>query len=187
MSKKILFLLSVIFCGVIVSSCYKTVEPEVFLIPEKYRGKVNIIHKKNCGLHLEKTNEGLVYQIPSNGILIVDNEQEYGTINHEYFLVDKNGKRLKLPKMDVRDFNEEWTLEKNANEPSRNKLGVFHWGRTGTTGKVLDENGKEINKDEQYTFLEFYIGTYNDLSEKFDFKYERKFDSILEAKIKECK
>lgn len=164
-----------------------TVGPETFLIPENYRGRVNIIHKKGCGIKLEKTKEGIIYKIPEDGILILDSEQDYGFIDHNYYLVNKNGNRTELSKMDVRDFNEEWSLEKNPSEPPRDKLGVFHWGRTGSMGKTIDENGEVSNKDDLYTFNEFYISTYSDLTEKFEFKYERKFDSIRDNKIEKCK
>lgn len=66
----------------------------------------------------------------------------------------------------VQDFNEEWTLEKNPNEPSRNKTAVFHAGRTYSDGSSS-----------------FYICTYNELKE-FDFKYETKRDSLMIEKIK---
>lgn len=164
-----------------------TVGPEVFVIPENYRGRVNIIYKKDCGIELEKTEEGLVYKIPNDGILILDKKQKYGFIDHKYYLVDQNGKQIELPKMDVRDFNEEWTLEKNPNEPLRDKLGVFHWGITGSMGKMMDENGEVSNEGDLYTFSEFYVSTYSDLIEKFEFKYERKFDSIRDHKIEKCK
>jgi hypothetical protein len=164
-----------------------TVGPEVFLIPENYRGRVNIIFKKGSGIKLEKTKEGLVYEIPNDGILILDKDQKYGFINHKYYLVNQSGERTELPQMDVQDFNKEWTLEKNPNEPPRDKLGVFHWGRTGSLGKKIDKNGKVSNEDDLYTYREFYISTYNDLTEKFNFKYERKFDSIRDTKIKKVK
>ncbi len=164
-----------------------TVGPEVFLIPENYRGRVNIIHKEGSGIKLEKTKEGLVYEIPNDGILILDKEQKYGFIDHKYYLVNQSGERTELPKLDVRDFNEEWTLEKNPNEPPRDKLGVFHWGRTGSMGKMIDENGEVSNEDDLYTYTEFYVSTYNDLTEKFNFKYERKFDSIRDNKIEKSK
>ena len=163
-----------------------TVGPETFLIPNDYRGRVNIIYKKDCGSLLEKTEKGLIYEIPNDGILLLSNDQKYGFIDHKYYLINKNGERTELPKMDVRDFNEEWTLEKNPNEPPRDKLGVFHWGRTGSMGRMIDQNGDVSNKDDLYTFNEFYISTYSDLTEKFNFKYERKFDSIRDIKIKEC-
>src|SRR5690606_31723463 len=46
-----------------------SVGPEIFLIPENYRGRVNIVYKKECGIKLEKSDEGLVYNIPNEGIL----------------------------------------------------------------------------------------------------------------------
>ena len=164
-----------------------SVGPEIFLISENYRGRVNIVYKKGCGINLEKSKEGLVYKIPNDGILILDKEQKYGFIEHTYYLIDQNGVRTELPKMDVRDFNEEWTLEKNPKEPPRDKLGVFHWGRTGSMGRMIDENGEVSNQDDLYTYSEFYVSTYSDLSDRFDFKYERKFDSIRDSKIKQCK
>ncbi|MFA7445703.1 MAG: hypothetical protein WCY89_07115 [Flavobacteriaceae bacterium] len=188
-SKIILTILPFLFYGIFTFLWVKfnTVAPETFLIPENYRGRVNIIYKENCGQFLEKTKEGFIYYIPEDGILLLSNEQKYGFITHEYYMVDENGNKTILPKMDVRDFNEEWTLEKNPNEPPRDKLGVFHWGRTGSIGKMIDANGNETNKDEQYTFKEFYISTYNDLEDKFNFKYEREFDSIRDSKLEKCK
>ena len=164
-----------------------SVGPEVFLIPENYRGRVNIVYKKGCGINLEKSKEGLVYKIPNDGILVLDKEQKYGFIEHTYCLIDQNGVRTELPKMDVRDFNEEWTLEKNPNEPPRDKLGVFHWGRTGSIGRMIDENGEVSNQDDLYTYSEFHVSTYSDLTDRFDFKYEQKFDSLRDIKIKKCK
>lgn len=164
-----------------------TVGPEVFLIPEDYRGRVNIIFKEGCGQDITRTEEGITYNIPDNGILILDAEQEFGIIQHTYYLVDKNGNRTELPKMDVRDFNEEWTTEKNPNEPSRDKLGVFHWGRTGSQGKNIDQEGNVTNENELHTFSEFYVSTYNDLTERFDFKYERQFDSLRDKELEKCK
>jgi hypothetical protein len=102
-------------------------------------------------------------------------------------LVDSNENRAELPKMDVRDFNEEWTLEKNPNEPPRDKLGVFDWGTTGSNGQTIDKNGKVINEDELYTYYEFYVSTYNDFQKTFDYEHEQKFDSIRDVKLKNCK
>lgn len=164
---------------------YNTVPPETFLIPENYRGKVNIIYNDKCGKLLDKTDKGYVYEIPNDGILLLSNKQKFGFINQEYYLVDKKGNRTKLPKMDVRDFNEEWTLEKNPNEPSRNKLGIFNCGTTGVIGETINVDGNSIDKFKECTFQEFYISTYNDLKNKFQFKYELKFDSIRNYKLKE--
>lgn len=164
-----------------------TVGPETFLIPDNYRGRVNIIFKEGCGNELKKTDEGFIYKIPNNGILILNAKQKFGIIDHTYYLVDNNGNKAELPKMDVRDFNEEWTLEKNPNEPARDKLGVFHWGRMGSMGKKIDVNGNVKNEDDLYTYSEFYVSTYNDLTERFDFKYESEFDSLRDKELEKCK
>lgn len=164
-----------------------TVGPETFLIPKDYQGRINIIFKEDCGTELEKTDKGIVYKIPNDGILIIDSKLKTGFIERSYFYIDNKGNRTEIPKMDVRDFNEEWTLEKNPNEPPRNQLGIFHWGRTGSTGSMIDEKGEITNKDEQYDFLEFYVSTYSDLSEKFGFKYKQKFDSLKTEKLKICR
>ena len=164
-----------------------TVGPEAFLIPENYQGRVNIIFKEGCGKELEKTEKGIIYKIPNDGILIIDSELKTGFIEHSYFYVDNEGNRTEIPKMDVRDFNEEWALEKSPNEPPRDQLGIFYWGRSGSIGSITNEKGEVTNNDEQYDFLEFYVSTYSDLSEKFGFRYDQKFDSIKTEKLKICK
>lgn len=165
---------------------FNSVGPEIFLIPSDYRGKVNVIFKEGCGIRPEKSSNGTIYRIPEDGILILDAKQEYGFIEHSYLFEDEQGKRTEIPKMDVRNFNEEWTVELNPNEPSREKLGVFHWGRTGSIGKKIDANGNVTNQNELYSFTEFYISNYRDLSQKYNFKYDLKFDSLKKSKLEIC-
>jgi len=156
----------------------KTVTPETFLISKNYRGKVNIIHGQRCGETLKMNKDRLIYSVPNDGVLIVSDDIETGLINHKFYLIDSNGTKTELPTMDVRDFNEKWTTEKNLNEPSRDKLGVFHSGRVGSSTST--------SNSKKYSYQEFYISTYSDLTDKFDFKYERKFDSILDIKLADC-
>ena len=149
---------------------YKTIEPETFLIPENYRGCVRIRFNSKCGEEIQYENKRRIYKIPKDGILLTKFKDEQGFIDYEFYLVDKNGKRLKIEQLDVRDFNEEWTTEKNPKEPSRNKLAIFHAGRTYSDG-----------------ISEFYVSTYKDLDSRFGFKYTQKFDSIMTKKISNCK
>lgn len=164
-----------------------TVGPEAFLIPNDYRGKINVVFKKGCGSEIEKSNGGFIYRIPENGILILNAKQKFGFINHTYYLVDKNGKRTELPKMDVRDFNEEWTREKNPNEPDRDQLGVYNWGTTGSIGRNIDSDGNVTNEDDLYTYIEFYVSSYNDLTQKYGFRYQNEFEILREKEIENCK
>jgi hypothetical protein len=173
-------LFPIVIIPALISICVKldTLPKEVFLIPEDYRGTVNIVYGQKCGLKVNVENDTMIYKIPQDGILIIKNEFKSGYIDHTYYLVDKQGNKKLIDKMDVRDFNEEYTTEKNPHEPPRNKLGIFSWGRTGTF---------ENSKNESHNFQEFQVSTYEDLEKKYSWKYSSKFDSIREVKIKNCK
>ena len=111
-------------------------------------------------------NEGKrrLYRIPSTGVLFTQFKDEQGWIDQDYYLISPNGQRKKLDVLDTRDFNEEWTLEKNPKEPSRDSLAVFNPGTMGTMGNSVDSNSR--------VFLWLYIGTYNDKQIKRDFTPE---------------
>jgi hypothetical protein len=153
-------------------------EPETFLIPQEFSGKVHILFNEPCGREIEYENGRRLFKIPNNGILTTKFKDQYGIIDQEYYLINENGERSLLPKIDVGAFNEEWSTVKNPNEPSKNKLGVFHWGRIGSDKK---------NNSKDYLFQEFYISTYSDLTKKFDFEYEQKFDSLEYEILKKCR
>jgi hypothetical protein len=146
------------------------VDPEIFLIKEDYRGKIHVIFNQECGIPEEWEGRTRIYSIPESGILLTQFEDEQGWIDQNYFFIDSNGSRTKIPNLDVRDFNEEWTTVKNPNEPSRDSLGVFHAGRVYSDGTY-----------------EFYISTYRNLTEEYDFKYERNFDTLKMEIINDCK
>jgi hypothetical protein len=156
-----------------------SIGPETFLISDNYQGRIRIIYGENCGSQLTKTEDRLTYSIPDDGILIVNQGLKYGIIDHKYYQIDLNGERTELPWMNVQDFNELHTIEKNPNEPPRDKFGIFK----NVTGSVGDTQGT----NDGYKFQEFYVSTYSDLKDKFGFKYNRRFDSIIENKVKDCR
>jgi hypothetical protein len=106
--------------------------PETFLIPKDFRGRITLIYSEPCGQTVPKVDGRLIYKVPDNGIMILTNEFETGIIDHEYYFVDENGNKVgKITPLNQHDFNEEYTLEKNMNEPPRNKVGIFHLGTSG--------------------------------------------------------
>lgn len=119
---------------------------------------------------MEKENGRRVYKIPLSGILLSQFKDKQGFIDQQYFLVDMNGRRTLLPNLDVHDYNEEWTTEKNSNEPSRDILGVFHSGRVSSEGSY-----------------EFYVSTYKQLRDSFDFQYDKRFDSVEQKLLDSCR
>ena len=138
--------------------------PERYLIPENYRGPVYVIFNQKDGQAKEYEGRRRLYRIPSTGVLFTQFKDEQGWINQDYYLVSPNGRRKKLGVLDSRGFNEEWTLEKNLKEPSRDSLAVLNPGTMGTMGNSGDPNSK--------VFLWLYVGTYNDTLVKRDFTSE---------------
>jgi hypothetical protein len=148
---------------------FRKVPEETFLIPQGYRGKIHIHFNKTCGQVAEVENGRRQYNIPATGILLSQFTDKQGFIDQQYFLVDSLGKQTLLPQLDVRDYNEEWTTEKNPSEPSRDILGVFHAGRVGNDG-----------------MYEFYISSYRQLTDSFDFQYDKSFDITEQKIIDDC-
>jgi hypothetical protein len=140
-----------------------TIEPEIFLIPNSYKGKVRIIFNQNCGEPKKYEGERRVFKIPNDGILLTQFKDEQGFINQSFYVLE-NGRRKRIEQLRVQEFNEEWTLEKNLREPSRNTLAIFEAGRTYSDGSS-----------------EFFICTYNEFR-KYDIKYDQRFDSLVIAK-----
>lgn len=160
------------------------VTPEIFLIPAGFHGKVRVIFDKPCGLTELMEGKKRIYTIPNSGILITQFKSEFGIINQEYYYVDANGNRTLIPKMMLQDFNEATTTEPNANEPSRDEIGIFEWG---TTFNVQREGM------EPYEGYEFYVGTYTEVRDSFSTlfgngdKYSSYFDSVEVGIVKSCK
>ncbi len=102
-------------------SC-NTAEPEDYLIPNDYKGRVCIIFNRNQGAPTKYENGRRVYQIPDNGILLTQFKDEYGLIDHHYYHIDKSGKRTAL-KIYTYSYNPDgttkWKIE-NARE-----IGIF--------------------------------------------------------------
>lgn len=118
----------------------KHMTPETFLIPKDFRGQITLIYNEPCGQTIPKVDGRLIYRIPDNGVMILTNEFETGIIDQEYYFVDDNCNKIeKIPELIQQDFNEDYTIEKNKNEPPRNKVGLFLLG-TGSGSTLKNEN-----------------------------------------------
>ena len=158
-----------------VSSYLTRPEKETYLIPEGYKGTVLVIFNQPNGEKPEYEDGRRIYRIPQSGVLFTQLKDEQGIINQEYFYISPNGQRRKLGVLDTRDFNEEWTTEKNPHEPPRDSLAVFNPGTMGTMGGSDDKNNK--------VFLQLSVGTYNDMKNLHDFSNDY-IDSLQNANRK---
>ena len=138
--------------------------PETFLIPEGYKGNIYVVYKQKNGEKEEFEKGRRIYRIPNTGVLFSQFKDDYGIIDQEYYYISSKGIRTKLGILDTRDFNEEWTLEKNPHEPSRDSLAIFNPATTGVMG-----NSSDINS---IKYQETCVGTYNDLKNFKEFSIE---------------
>jgi hypothetical protein len=101
-------------------------EPETFLIPQNFRGKIVIFYEEKCGQEPVYEHGRRIYKLPENGILITNFKKTRGILDQEFYFVDETGNRIPIPKRDVRDFNFNGRLSKTGNEPSRDEIAAFY-------------------------------------------------------------
>lgn len=147
-------------------------ESETYLIHKDFRGKFVVFFEENCGVDARYENGSRVYNIPFDGVLITKFKREFGTINDEFYLLDDEGNKTKLPELDARDFNFKERLTETESEPPRDKLAVFRSNFDGIRGK-----GRA-----------FTIGTYQELEDNFSgSKFYIEFEKKAEKKLRQCR
>lgn len=145
------------------SSCSQNPEPETYLIPEAFTGRVNIIFHRKDGDSPKYENGRRVYEIPTNGILLTQFKDEYGLVDRKYFYVDSNGKRRAL-----KIFRDETFKDTKSNVNSE-EIGIFLDGTTGQYGKP----------PKAVWWQEFILTNYNNLDSFFTPKYKKQFEDRL--------
>jgi hypothetical protein len=158
--------------GVVQNNPKKT-EPESFLVPTDFRGKVHILHSESCGTEKEYEMRRRLYRIPENGILLSQFNLEDGLVDHEYYLTDSLGNRTQLRSLDITNYNK--SSEKD--QSLKNEIGVF---------RLASGVGQHRNEGE-YHFTEFYIGTVAQYRACLNKQYENQFDSLEYHLIIECR
>ena len=82
-------------------------EPEIYLIPQNYRGDFLIRFEEPCGESIAYENSRRIYRIPENGVLILKGSQMQGFVERKYFLTDDEGKLTQLPEFYWSKFEDE--------------------------------------------------------------------------------
>jgi hypothetical protein len=146
-------------------SCNKP-EPETYLIPQGFTGRVNVIFNRKDGAAPRYENGRRIYEIPSNGILLTQFKDEYGIVDHRYFYVDSNGKRTSL-KIYQYDYNKDGTTKWKIKDSSQ--AGIFLDGTTGQYG--IPPNA--------VWWQEFVVCSYNSMDSFFTPEYKKQFENNL--------
>ena len=129
-------------------------EPETFLIPEGYRGKVRVIYDQPRGTPEVREEKRVVYQIGDTGVFLTKVQMRPGFVDWQFYTVKPDGTRIPLP----------YRGAKSENMPD-DVVGV----RELQSERFANQNS-----------MRFYIGTKADV-ERLDQRYEQKADSLAKA------
>jgi len=155
-----------------ISSYLSRPAPETFLIPTNFEGSFKIIYGEECGINPPTENGRRILKIPTNGILIVQPEFESGIIDHEYYFIDGDGKRTTIEQYE------------NYSNGTKNISGV-RLGRSGSMSGAMPNGGFSSEPPLAIHYTDFQV--YQDTIDRYDFKEERKFDSLTTALVEECR
>jgi hypothetical protein len=149
------------------SSCRFT-EPELFLIPKGYSGRIDIIYNQTNGQQRQYENKRRVYNIPNNGILLTQFNDNYGSIDQEYYYVDSLGNRQPL-KIFTNSVGK--NSERKSNDKDSMFAGIFNQGTMGVYGNM------------KFAYQEFIVSSYEKIdsfnSREYFIQFDKKLSSIL--------
>jgi hypothetical protein len=152
---KHLYLISILYLFAL-SSCTHKAEPETYLIPEGFMGKVNIIFNRKEGSPVKYDDGRRVYEIPADGILLTQFATNDGFINRKYFYKSQSGELRQLK-----------NLEKDTVNLSKDEVGVFLDGISGVYGNSGESSSLK--------YQEFLISSYNLRDSFFTEDYKKLF------------
>jgi len=144
-------------------------EPESYLIPEGFKGRVNIIFNQPNGASPLYDHGRRLYRVPASGILMTRFNDEYGFVNHQYYYADVNGNEKILP-IFRHTFNKDGTIKwiiKN-----RFEVGIF---LDGTSGEYGPQNIK---------YQEFIVSDSASLNSFFTPQYRNDFTNLLQKTLR---
>lgn len=163
----------VIYAISFVSSYLTRPEPETFLIPDDFEGKIRIVYGEKCGIDPPNENGRRVLEIPDNGVLILQPEFEAGIIDHEYYFVDSNGNRERI----------------YPNYDTKEKSKSVRLGGSGSMSGAMPDGSSSSESPLAIHFTDLHVN--NDNSKKLtDSEYalrERQIDSLTAAMVDECR
>ncbi len=142
-------------------------EPETYLLSSDFKGEFRVVYNEKNGVEPKVEDGRRIMKVPANGILIVKPEFKNGTVDQEFFVVDKAGKRKQL--------NNIVKFENRLKEAP----GVLYWGPG-----ISIQSSKY--KDTQLQYVDFTLYQ-KDSKERNQAEYEsfqNMFDSLTVALVK---
>lgn len=159
-----------------VSSYLTQPEKETYLIPNDFEGEFRVVYGEMCGINPPFENDRRVLNIPENGILIIQPKFEAGTIDHEYFLVDKKGNRKKINRL--------WDYKQQTTE-----LPGVLLGGSGSVGRAMPDGASSSDSPLAIHFTDFTVFNKDTTvrDEREELKFQQRFDSLTNTLVNECR
>ena len=172
----LLLALIVVYSSSLLISFLSRPPKETYLIPNTFEGRFRIIYGEKCGVIPKLENGRRVLEIPDNGLLIIQPNIEYGIIDHEYYLVNNFGDRVRMNM--ISDF-----------EQRKQELPSILLGGTGAIGGPMTDGSQSTESPLAIHFSDFTVFN-NDtttLDQRTQFKLDQKFDSLTTVLVKQCR
>jgi hypothetical protein len=150
------------------TACETDRTPETFILPANFKGFFYIVYNQIGGQDKVFEQNRRLYKIPTTGVLFTKFKNDWrsikfenGVTNQQFYFVDNNEKRLRIKVLDTGDFNNQTTPYPNEKFYSRDSLVAFF------ISAGIISNGETTLTTDQY-----YIGTYNELTNAKGFTFE---------------
>jgi hypothetical protein len=163
--KQMSIIINLIVVMQLLMSCHQKAEPETYIIPESFTGKVNIIFNRKEGSEKKYENGRRIYEIPTDGVLLTQFTTNDGFINRKYYYKSQSGelKLLQTLEADTTKAN------KSLNET---EVGIFLDGISGVYGNSGEPSALE--------YQEFVVSSYKNLDSFFTAEYNKIFGRRIE-------
>lgn len=150
--KKVLSICYLFLLSVLLVDCNKKQDTEVYLVPQGFTGRVNVIYDRKDGVRPRIVGDSYVYDIPSNGILLAQLPFNKDMLKLKYFSMDVQGAKHALKIFDrsrSNDSNHISTVRADS------VLYVFGDGTAGIYGNSNDPRSVK--------WREFIVSRYDDI------------------------
>lgn len=154
----------ILFSSIYFFASCQTAEPETFIIPDGYKGKVMIVFEKPNGVTPKFERNRRIYEIPKSGILVTQFKINEGFMNRQFYYIDSFNQRIP-----IKYFKNEKEAELTS------EVGIFYSGTAGVYGNSGDPHS--------VVYQEFIVSDYKSLNLFFNADYRKKFHESLKQAV----
>jgi hypothetical protein len=149
---------------------------ETYLIPVDFAGEFRVVYGEPCGLNPPLENGRRLLQVPPDGLLILQYPSKSGFVDNEYYWVDEHGARSKAEELRV-------PLESHTA-----RAGVRLMSTGSMSGEIqVGAPATSASQDIEFSNYTVFSRNQRATDEKMVIKREQQLDSLVVARVKECR